>query len=220
MRAIVIVGASDQGRCTAEIIERTGRDRVVGFLDDRLAPNSIVAGHTVLGPTADLPALRSPHGIDAVVVAIGDNGARWSVAGHLGGVTPDLTFATIIDPTAVVARDVTIAAGAVVMAGAVIATGATIGAHALVCVRASLDHDASLGAGASLAPAATTGGRVTIGDHSAIGLGASIIHGITIGDHTVVGAGSTVVSDIADHVVAYGTPCRAIRSRRAGEGYL
>lgn len=220
MSTIAIYGASDQGRCTADLIERAGRERIAGFLDDHLAPGTTVAGHRVLGGAADLPALQGDRGIDAVVVAIGDNGARSAVAARLRDLVPNLAFATVIDPTAVVARDATIGAGTVIMAGAVVGTGATVGGHALLCVQSSLDHDASLGDGASLAPAATTGGWVTIGAHSAVGLGASIIHGITVGAHTVIGAGSTVVADVTDHVVAYGTPCRVIRPRHAGERYL
>jgi acetyltransferase-like isoleucine patch superfamily enzyme len=47
-----------------------------------------------------------------------------------------------------------------------------------------------------------------------------VIHGITIGEHTVVGAGSTVVTHIGDHVVAHGSPCRAVRAREPGDRYL
>jgi acetyltransferase-like isoleucine patch superfamily enzyme len=108
----------------------------------------------VLGGAADLPTLRGDRGIDAVVVAIGDNGTRSTVAARLRILVPNLAFATVIDPTAVVARAATIGAGTVIMAGA------------------------------------------------------------------VVGTGATVVADVTDHVVAYGTPCRVIRPRHAGERYL
>jgi acetyltransferase-like isoleucine patch superfamily enzyme len=59
-----------------------------------------------------------------------------------------------------------------------------------------------------------------MGEFSALSLRAAVIHGRAIGVHTVIGAGATVVKDIPDYVVAYGTPARVVRPRRAGERYL
>jgi acetyltransferase-like isoleucine patch superfamily enzyme len=39
-------------------------------------------------------------------------------------------------------------------------------------------------------------------------------------DHTIIGAGSLVLGDIPGNVVAYGSPARIIRKRKAGEQYL
>jgi acetyltransferase-like isoleucine patch superfamily enzyme len=72
----------------------------------------------------------------------------------------------------------------------------------------------------SFAPHSCAGGNVGVDDCSAVSLGANIIHAIRIGAHTVVGAGATVLKDLPDHVVAYGTPARVVRSREAGERYL
>jgi len=52
---------------------------------------------------------------------------------------------------------------------------------------------------------------VTIGDDCWIGGGAVICPGVTIGNGTTIGAGSVVVSDIPDHCVAAGNPCKVIR---------
>jgi sugar O-acyltransferase (sialic acid O-acetyltransferase NeuD family) len=217
---IVVYGAADQGRCTVEVVEREGAHTVVGFLDDAVAPGTIVGDHAVLGRAADLTRLRTEHGIDAAVVAIGDNFRRSQVVAALRAADPTLAFATAVDPSAVVARDVQVGEGAVLMAGVVVNGGSTIGAHGLLCARSSLDHDATLGDFGSLAPAAATGGRVSIGHHSAICIGAVVLHGRSVGAHAVVGAGSTVVDDIDAGVVAYGTPCRPVRRRDPGDRYL
>ncbi|CAN5883095.1 hypothetical protein BH23ACT2_BH23ACT2_24640 [soil metagenome] len=60
MRAIAVYGASDQVRCTVDLIERAGTDRVVGYLDDRAAPGAAIEGYPVLGPGAEILALRDP----------------------------------------------------------------------------------------------------------------------------------------------------------------
>ena len=59
-----------------------------------------------------------------------------------------------------------------------------------------------------------------VGRATAIGLGASVIHGVTIGDDTVVGAGAVVLRDVPERVVAYGVPARVARTRQPGEPYL
>lgn len=220
MSDIVIYGASVQGECTFDVVTRHGLHRIVGFLDDGRTAGTEVCGLPVLGGGDDLVRLRAEHGFVAVIVGLGDNFARSQVVERLTALDPTIEFATAIDPSAVVGSNVTIGDGSVLMAGAVVNIGATLGRHTLLCARASLDHHSTLGDFASLAPTVATGGRVSIGDRSAICIGATVNHGITVGAHTVVGAGSTVVSDIADHVVAYGTPARVVRTRAAGDAYL
>lgn len=57
---------------------------------------------------------------------------------------------------------------------------------------------------------------VVIGNSVWIGGGAIIMPGITIGDNVVIGAGSVVTKDIPSNVIAYGNPCRVIRSQPMG----
>ncbi len=53
---------------------------------------------------------------------------------------------------------------------------------------------------------------ITIGSDVWIGGGAIIGPGVTIGDRSVIGAGSVVMRDIPACVLAYGNPCRVVRS--------
>lgn len=55
---------------------------------------------------------------------------------------------------------------------------------------------------------------VTIGKRVWIGANVTICPGVTIGDNCIIGAGSVVTKDIPSDMVAYGTPCRAIRPIR------
>lgn len=58
----------------------------------------------------------------------------------------------------------------------------------------------------------TQSAPVTIGDNVWIGGGSVILPGVSIGDNVTIGAGSVVTKNIPDHVLAYGNPCRVIRS--------
>lgn len=45
-----------------------------------------------------------------------------------------------------------------------------------------------------------------------LGAGTIVLPGVTIGENTVIGAGSLVTKDVPKNVVAYGSPCKVIRS--------
>ena len=53
---------------------------------------------------------------------------------------------------------------------------------------------------------------VTIGKNVWIGGGSMIMPGVIIGDNVTIGAGSVVTKPIPDNVLAYGNPCRVIRT--------
>ncbi|MDO6807563.1 sugar O-acetyltransferase [Zobellia galactanivorans] len=53
---------------------------------------------------------------------------------------------------------------------------------------------------------------VVIGDNAWIGGNSIIFPGVTIGNNVTIGAGSVVTKDIPDNVLAYGNPCKVIRS--------
>lgn len=215
MSRVVVVGGSDQGRQTIDILEAAGEHVVAGVVDPGLAPGTVVAGHPVVEP-GDLARL----GVDGYVVAVGDNWTRAAAVARARAEHPSLELVRAIHPAAVVARDAVVGPGAILMAGAVVSNGCTVGEGVLMGTHASIDHDNVLDDYVSLAPGATTGGNVRIGACTAVGLGANVIHAVSLGAHTVIGAGATVLRDLPDRVVAYGVPAVVARTRAEGEPYL
>ncbi len=53
---------------------------------------------------------------------------------------------------------------------------------------------------------------VTIGNNVWIGGGVIILPGVTIGNNVVIGAGSVVTKDIPSNFLAFGNPCKVIKS--------
>lgn len=206
IRSLYLIGAGGHARVVADILNAAGV--CPAAFVDRAPTRREIAGVPVI------PGETIPDSSASVIVAIGDNFVRERIAAGFA------RFAVAIHPTAVLGGDVEIGEGSVVMAGAVINAGARIGRHCIVNTRASIDHDCVICDFAHVAPGATLGGGARVGRGSMIGLGANVIHGREIGDYSVVGAGSTVVRDIADGVLAVGTPARAIRSRAPGDRYL
>jgi sugar O-acyltransferase (sialic acid O-acetyltransferase NeuD family) len=216
---VLVIGGSDQGRQTIDIIEESGT-QIVGVLDQRRHEDDSVAGYPLLGSDDDIATWAASTGATALVVAIGDNSTRQRVFTSATARCPDLEPLRVVHPSAVIARSADVGPGSIVMAGAVVSNGCNVGTGALLGTRASLDHDSTLGDFGSLAPGVTTGGGVRIGDRTALGLGANVIHRIRIGRNTVVGAGALVADDLPDCVVAYGVPARVARSRDPDDPYL
>ena len=217
---LLLVGASGQAHAVLAVLQRLAAYRVIGLIDSYLPRGSYCHGYPILGGIAALAELCASHGVEHVIVAIGDNYQRDVMMAKVSQICPGINFPVLIDPSAIIAHGVSIGAGSIIMPLAHVGPGSIIGMGCLLNTRSSLDHDGQMGAYASLAPGATAGGDVSIGARSAIGLSSAIRHRITIGSDTVIGMGSLVISDWPDGVVVYGAPARLIRTRLVDEPYL
>ena len=119
-------------------------------------------------------------------------------------------FAGINHPSAVIAREVSLAEGVQVMAGAVIQPGCALGENTIVNTGASVDHDCSIGAHVHLAPGTTLSGGVEVGSETHIGTGATVIQGIRLGEGSLIAAGALVTEDVPDNVTVMGIPAKVV----------
>ncbi len=212
---VVLFGASEHARVIADIARSAGFDVLAVVDEDRTRRG--LEGVPILHDARD--AARKYAQADWCV-SIGDNHTRESVVERLRQIDPALRFATLIHPGAIVACDVGIGEGTVVMAGTVINPGTVVGRHCIVNTGACLDHDNRLAEFCSVAPGVVAGGQVSIGRGAAVCIGACIAHGISIGENTVIGAGSVVLGDVPASCVAFGAPCKVVRSRQPSDRYL
>ncbi|WP_413287822.1 acetyltransferase [Bdellovibrio sp. HCB337] len=212
MDKVVIFGMGGHGRVVADALKLEGRYELVGFVDRQSSTSS-------QGKVLSEPELVA-SGIKKGVVAIGDNFVRAEISKKILQMIPDFEFVRVFHPRSSVSPSAVIGPGTVVLDGAVVGPFSKVGSHVILNTRSSVDHDGVLGDFASLAPGVTCGGGVVLGEYCAIGLGANLIHNVKLQDHVVVGAGATVLEDLPGSVVAYGNPCKVIRSRAPGEKYL
>jgi sugar O-acyltransferase (sialic acid O-acetyltransferase NeuD family) len=220
MKNVIIFGASGHGSVILDSIEQQGNYQVIGFADSFKKKGRRQNGYEILGNEFDLPFLIEKFNLFGVIIAIGDNWIRKKVADKIARISPKLTFITIIHPDATIGKDVNIGKGTVIMPGAIVNANCSIGDFCILNTNSSLDHDSHMDHFSSLAPRVCTGGNLSLGRFSAVCLGANIIENITIEEQTVIGAGSLVISSIESYVVAYGSPARVIRNRKAGDSYL
>lgn len=212
MKRVLIVGAGGHGQVVADILWRRRNEgeaiQPLGYLDDDGdLQGKRFAEINVLGPVSAYQEIRH----DAVIVAIGDNSTRKRVSGALG--LAGECFATAIHPGAILGHGSEVEQGTMICAGAVIGVGARVGAHAILNTACSIDHHNQIGDFAHIAPGCHTGGEVALEEGVLVGLGACLLPRIRIGAWSIIGGGAVVLHDLPDHVVAYGNPCRVIKSR-------
>lgn len=220
MRRLLLVGASGHARSVLDVVGALRDLEVVGLIDDRLPANGTALGLPVVGGVDDVPDVCRSLGVELAFVAIGDNFQRQRISDRIASRVPNLVFATLLHPSAVIGAGATIEAGTVVMAQAVVGTGSQVGTGCVINTASCLDHEGNMADWSSLAPGAIAAGRVSIGTRAFVGLGAMVLQGLSIGADTVIGAGSVVVAAIEPGVVAFGTPCRTVRPRAVDEAYL
>ena len=204
-RPIKIIGCGAHGRVVADIAIAAG-EPVSGFIDDN--PSSAPINLKAEGPIQEiLPRFARTH---RFVIAIGDAGIRRSVAEMVLAVGGE--FVTLVHPSAVIAPDVKIGHGTVVMAGAIINTGTMIGNFAIINTGAIVDHDNIIEDYVQIAPGCNLAGRVTCRRDCFIGTGATVIPRIVIGEGAYVAAGATVVRSVKPHTLVAGCPATKKRA--------
>ena len=206
---LMVVGAGGLGLEVAWLAQRAGH-RVIGFLDDNVQRGS--------GNALDLPVLgpvdewqECPETL--LAVAIGSPHVKRDVVARLQA-TGRPQFATLIDPSAVVHRDVVhIGAGSIIAAGAVCTVDVVIGEHVLLDRGAMLGHGCRVSRFCSVAPLAALSGDVLLEEAVSIGAGACVRQGLRLGRGAVLGMGAVLVRDADDGAVLVGNPARPISPR-------
>lgn len=213
-KKLVIVGMGGHGRVIFEAALASGKYEILGFVDEK--PGSPRQSEYL----GNFDILKTLDASVQVIVAIGDNSVRESVAGRLKAIVPGVTFATIIHPFSFVASDAAVGAGSVIFAGAVVQSSVRIAEHVVVNTGACVDHDGVLKDFSSVGPGAVLGGEVTIGKRAFVALGAKVKHGLVIADDVVLGAGSMLLADLSSACVAVGVPAKFLKSRAKNDSYL
>ncbi|WP_353193947.1 acetyltransferase [Pusillimonas noertemannii] len=205
MNSLAIVGAGGHGRVIADAAQ-SGCWSSVEFYDEAWPASGAHNGAwAIRGDMALL--LERLDEYDGVIIGIGDNHVRARLQRRL--LEAGAPLACVVHPTAVVSRYASLGAGCAVFARAIVNAGAQIGAGVILNSGCTVEHDCVLEDFVHVGPNAGLGGGVHIGRRSWIGLGANVNHLIHIGSDSTIGSGATVVRDVADAMVAVGTPARS-----------
>lgn len=196
-KKLVIIGASGHGKVVADIAKKTGYHEIV-FLDDNENIHEC-GGYPVVGRSHEVETINAD-----VIVGIGNASIRKKIQKSI----PERKMATLIHPSAVVAEDVIIGVGTVIMAGTVINPGARIGKGCIINTCASIDHDCNVGDYVHTAVGSHLCGTVSVGDETWIGAGATVSNNIFICSKCMIGAGAVVIKDAKESGIYIGVPAK------------
>ena len=196
MKKLVIIGAGGHGRVVADIARLLGYKKIY-FLDDDVK-NFLACGK--------IEEFLKYIPDSLFFVAVGNNAVRERFFEELkekGGIIVNL-----VHPSAVIANDVNLGRGIVVMAGAVINTGSQIGDGCIINTASSVDHDCKIGKFVHISVGAHLAGTVNVGERTFIGAGATVINNINVVSDCIIGAGAVVVKNLGQAGTYIGVPAR------------
>lgn len=199
MKTLGIIGASGHGKVVADIAKKLGYEEIVFFDDNKAVDRCGV--YPVVGDTQDI----FHHNCDAFV-AIGNPNVRSRVQEQLEQAGKNVPV--LLHPNAVVAENVQLGAGTVVVAGAVVNPGAQIGKGCIINTCSSVDHDCIVEDYVHVSVGAHVAGTVQIGHHTWVGAGATVSNNLNICANCMIGAGSVVCKDIVEQGTYIGVPAR------------
>ena len=164
----------------------------------------------VIGTDDDIPSLFKDGWTHAFITvgSVGDTKIRrrlFEMVKEIG-----LNVPAIVDPSAILGKNVSIGEGAFVGKRAVVNAGSVIGECAIINTGAIIEHDCTVGAFSHISPGVVLCGQVSVGHDSHLGANSCVRQLINIGDDSLVGMGSVVVRDLPSNVKAMGNPCKVV----------
>ncbi|GGC11835.1 acetyltransferase [Dyadobacter sediminis] len=196
---MLLYGAGGHAGVVAGIARDCGK--IIKALFDDDLQKIAVAGTPVTGSYNTELFVNEP-----IVIAIGNNRIRRRISGQITH-----CFVSLIHPSALIDKTVTIGTGTVIVHGSIIQANSRIGNHVIVNTGATIDHDCEIADYVHIAPGAVLCGKVCIGESSLIGAGSCIAPNLVIGKNCIIGAGSIVTVNIPDSAVVRGNSSRVIR---------
>lgn len=193
MKRLIIIGAGGHSNVVEDIARLNGYKNIY-FLADGDSKKAI-------GGTDEFHKYINKSDF---IVAIGNAEARKRFQTNLENHGANII--SLFHPNSVIAKDVKIGKGTVVVAGAIINANSIIGKGVIVNTNSSVDHDCLVDDFTHIAPGAKICGNVCVGESTWIGAGATVINNKNICSNCMIGAGATVVKDIASAGTYIGIP--------------
>ncbi len=207
---LCIVGTGSQARYVIEAVGVSNNFTISGIVDleDSKRIGKDINGYKIKCLLDDVENYFPPSQ-GHIIVAYGDNKKKKEVVEYLERL--GYSFASIIHPSAYIAKYVAMGKGCIVNPNVTILPNAKIGNHVIIHSGSVIEHDNDIGDYVNVAPGVSTGGNVKVGEGTYLYTGAIVIPKINIGKWAVVGAGAVIREDINNHETIVGVPGRSIK---------
>lgn len=201
----ILIGAGGHSKVICDALLLEG-ELVKGFFDDN-EDNRKTDKIEYFGKITDILNCSNEFIAEhRFIISIGNNTVRKQIVALLE--PKRLNYGTVIHPSAIIASDVNIGEGSVILANVVVNSATSIGNHAILNTSSSIDHDNVIDDFVHISPGVHTAGGVEIGEGTHIGIGSNILPMKKIGYWCIIGGGTLVNKDINSNLLAYGVPVK------------
>lgn len=121
-------------------------------------------------------------------------------------------FLPLVHPSSIISSSVVQLSGLQMEPLSIIAPYTKIGFGVNISRNCSIGHHNVINDYCSIYAGTNIAGQVIIGDSTTIGPGCTIFSNIKIGSGSIIGGGSVVTKDIPENVMAFGNPCKVVKS--------
>lgn len=212
-RKILLVGGGGHCKSVLDSLIQSEQYSEIGIIDKSENIGKHVLGITVIGCDNDLAKLYEDGYSYAFVTigSIGDPTRRIKLFSKLEKIGFEIP--NIYDPTSIISKNVNMSSGIYVGKNAVINAGVSIGKGCIINTSSVIEHDCIVEQFSHIATGSVLCGEVYIGENVHIGANSTIKQQVKISADTTIGMGSVVLHDIADSLIAYGNPCKEVKSK-------
>ena len=189
MEKIVLIGFGGHAKSVADSILQMNKYEIAGYTDAKKCDD---APYEYLGDDSALSEIFKSGVTNAFVCVgyLGKGNVREKIYENLKQI--GFTLPVIIDPSAILARDVSFGEGTFVGKGAIVNSGAQIGSMCIINSGAIIEHECKLEDYVHVAVGAVLCGQVTVGRAAFVGANATVIQCMNIESKKLVPAGFTV----------------------------
>ena len=211
MNDIILAGFGGHAKGVIDSIEKSGLFHITGYTDPEFRGE--YRGYKYLGQD-DILQEYYDRGVKNAFITLGYLGKE-NIRGLLYKRLKESGFRlpAVIDPTAVLAKDVNVGEGTYIGKRCVINSGTEIGRMCILNTGATVEHENKIGDFSHISVNSTLCGNVCVDTHCFVGANATVIQNRRVGAGSIVGAGSVVLRDILPKEIVYGV----VKAQRSGK---
>ena len=208
MKKLVIIGAGGVGRETAQLVADINLQapewQLLGFVDDAPAlQETMIEGIPVLGT---IDCLNSTLQDCWIICAVSNPVIKQQIIRRLK--IPRSQYATLIHPTAVIAKNAVIGSDVIIQAFCFISVNTKIADHVQLNPQCGIGHDAEIGKFSSLYWNVNLSGHVKTGMGCLFGTKSTVLQNLEIGNGSIIGAAANVIASLPAYCTVVGNPAR------------
>lgn len=214
MKDIVLYGSGGMALEIVQLLEDINEIEptwnILGYIDDYRGDqeehNPVINGYKVLG-TQKAVADFDPSVY--WVIAVSSPKAKREIYDALKGY--NLTYATLVHPTAKISKNVSIGEGTVVSYGCIVSVNVVLKSHVYLNMRTVIGHDAVISSFSTCLINCIVAGNVFLNEGVLLGSNCVIKEKKTIGKNVKVSMGSAVYFDVEDDVTILNRPPKSMK---------